>query len=129
MYEKLIRPRLLKFVVIGISNTLIGYIVFFIFYNFILIGAAFLSQCISYAAGILWSFNWNRKWTFSETKHRWSAFIPFVTVQVTLLFLSAFSLSVANHNLNWNINLIWLCVMAIITVINYNISKHLVFRV
>ncbi|MBN2284947.1 MAG: GtrA family protein [Tissierellales bacterium] len=129
MFEKLINPQLLKFIVVGISNTLISYIVFFGFYNFVLLGNAFLSQCISYAAGVLWSFNWNKKWTFSGKKHRWSVFIPFATVQVTLLFLSAFSISIANHNLNWNVNLIWLCVMVIITVINYNISKYLVFRV
>lgn len=128
MYKELLNYQLTKFIVVGITNTIISYCVFFIFYNFILAGSAFISQCISYAAGIFWSFTWNKSWTFSEKKHNWKTFIPFFIVQITLLLTSAFALSVAVQNLNWNVNFIWLCVMAIITIANFILSKFLVFK-
>ncbi|MBN1545628.1 MAG: GtrA family protein [Syntrophaceae bacterium] len=126
--EGLVNSQLLKFLIVGISNAIVSYTVFLVVYKFVLFGNAFVSQCLSYAAGILWSFNWNKNWTFSRTKHQWDVFIPFVMVQVMLLFLSAFSLSIAHEHLHWNINIIWVCVMAVITLMNFSATKYLVFK-
>ena len=127
--KKPLNNQLSKFIIVGLSNTIISYIVFFVFYNFILISNAFSSQGISYAAGIFWSFFWNRKWTFSEKNHSLKTFIPFFIVQITLLFISAFSMSYATQHLSWNVNYIWFFVMAIITIINFVLSKFIVFKV
>jgi len=129
MRNKSLHTQVAKFVVIGMSNAIISYIVFIFFYNKILPGDGFFSQCISYAAGILWSFTWNKKWTFSEKTHSWVAFSPFLILQLLLLLLSAFLLTFAKHNLDWNISLIWVCVMATITIMNFVLTKHLVFKV
>jgi len=127
--EKLLYTQLVKFIVVGVSNTVISYIVFYIFYNLFLDNNAFLSQCISYAAGIIWSFIWNRKWTFSEQKSHWVVVYPFIISQTILLFLSASMLEYATSNLDWNINLIWICVMLIITAINFIVMKFGIFKV
>ena len=126
--ERLVNFQLFKFIIVGISNAIVSYAVFFVVYGFVLFGDAFVSQCLSYAAGILWSFIWNKNWTFSRTRHGRDAFIPFVTVHVMLLFLSAVSLRIAHEHLNWNINIIWVCVMAVITLMNFGATKHLVFK-
>jgi putative flippase GtrA len=128
MHNKAFSLHLVKFVIIGASNTIISYIVFFILYNTVLAGDAFHSQCFSYSAGIIWSFIWNKRWTFSEKPNRWASFAPFLILQLTLLLISAFALDIAKGNLDWNINLIWVCVMTVSTIINFAITKYLVFR-
>ena len=128
MSDKLLHTQLSRFIIIGFSNTFIGYIVFIVTYNSFLAGNVFSSQCISYSVGILWSFVWNMKWTFSSKRHKWKLFLPFFFLQIALLFSSAFLLTVAKQNLNWNISLIWLCVMAIITIANFALLKFLVFK-
>lgn len=120
--------HLVKFLIIGASNTVISYTVFFVLYNTVLAGNAFYSQCLSYTAGVLWSFLWNKRWTFSENPNRWASFPSFMVLQLMLLLISAFALDAATGNLHWNITLIWMCVMAISTAINFVITKYLVFR-
>lgn len=129
MYDKFISYQITKFLVVGTSNTIISFVVFSVFYNFIIINNAFLSQCIGYTAGIVWSFVWNKGWTFSEKKHSWLAFLPFLIIQISLLLFSALSIDITSQTINWNINIIWLCVTLITTIINFSLSKYLVFRV
>jgi len=128
MRNKAFFIHLVKFIIIGASNTIISYIVFSILYNKLLAGDAFYSQCLSYTAGIIWSFIWNKRWTFSEKPNRWASFAPFLTLQLILLLISAFALDIAKGNLDWNINLIWGCVMAVSTAVNFVMTKYLVFR-
>lgn len=128
MFDNIIFTQLSKFVIIGISNAAISYVFFYILYNNVLAGNAFYSQCLSYAAGIVWSFIWNKKLTFSAKENSWSSFFSFLIFQLILLVASAFLLVIAKENLDWNINLIWICVMAIITIINFLFTKYLVFK-
>jgi putative flippase GtrA len=128
MLKKIFTPFLIKFIIVGFSNMIIGYIVFTVFYNSILTGLAFPSQCVSYGSGIFWSFFWNKNWTFSEKNKSWSAFFPFLVLQITLLILSATLISIAADNLSWDINIIWFLIMALITLINFTFSKYMVFR-
>lgn len=121
--------HLTKFLIVGLSNTLISYLFFIAFYKFILVSNAFLSQSISYAAGIAWSFYWNKNWTFSEKTHSLKVFIPFLTVQISLLFLSALLMYFATKSIIVDVNIIWITVMGLITMINFLCSKYLVFKI
>ncbi|MDO6444983.1 GtrA family protein [Colwellia sp. 1_MG-2023] len=128
MFDKDFVKQLTKFLIVGASNTALSYIVFFISYNYFLSKDAFYSQCLSYSAGIIWSFFWNNKWTFSKANKSWSAFYPFLILQLFLLLISAFLLDIAKAQLNLSINLIWLGVMVVITILNFFLTKHLVFK-
>jgi len=128
MENDLLYIQLSKFVIVGISNAIISYLVFIIAFNSSSIGNAFTSQAVSYSAGILWSFYWNAKWTFSSERKKSTLLISFFSLQITLLFLSSFMMGFAEKNLDWNITLIWFLVMGSITVINFGFSKILVFK-
>lgn len=117
-----------KFIIIGISNTIISYVTFVIMFDFVTTHSAFLSQCISYSAGIVWSFIWNKNWTF-ENKQQSNSFFKFIITQVSLLLLSALSLNYCVNIFTIDAKIIWVFVMAIITVINFLLSKFWVFRV
>lgn len=124
----MLHMQLSKFVVVGISNSIISYLVFIITFNSLLIGNAFASQAISYSAGILWSFFWNEKWTFSSERRKSILLISFFFLQITLLVLSSLMMGFAEKYLDCNITLMWFLVMGFITVINFILSKTLVFK-
>ena len=124
MFDK----RLLKFLVVGLSNTLISYVAFILLYSYILVHNAAASQALSYFLGILWSFIWNRKWTFGGDHHNVMTFVRFLISQFSMLLLSTAGLHFAVENFNVNVNISWFAVMAVITILNFSLSKNWVFR-
>jgi putative flippase GtrA len=124
----MIDKRLIKFLTVGLSNTLISYVAFIILYNYIIVHNAAASQSLSYFTGILWSFFWNKKWTFGGDAHNAMTFIRFLVLQFSMLLLSTGGLYLAVDELNFNVNISWFVVMAVITIINYVGSKNWVFR-
>lgn len=54
------------FLTVGASNTMIDFL-FFFFLTACFV-PSFLAQCLSYTAGMLNSYVWNRKWTFQVKK-------------------------------------------------------------
>jgi putative flippase GtrA len=130
--EKRIKPmiarQLFRFVLVGISNTIISFLTFYLVYHFVFVTETFLSQCISYATGIVWSFCLNRNWTFSDPRRAEKTFIRFLLVQLALMLLSSFVLETTARMVTWDINLVWCMVMAIITVMNFILTRLLVFN-
>lgn len=118
----------IRFIIVGLSNAIVSYITFFLLFNFIFVSSVFISQCIGYGTGIIWSFIWNKNWTFSENSRSWIVFFPFSLLQISLLLISALSMSILDSMLDININYIWFCVMSIITLINFITSKYIIFK-
>ncbi|SFE86169.1 Putative flippase GtrA (transmembrane translocase of bactoprenol-linked glucose) [Paenibacillus algorifonticola] len=54
----------MKFVVVGLMNTLIGYLLFFVCLQFFHLDYT-LSLVISHILGVFNSFIWNKRWTFN----------------------------------------------------------------
>ncbi|WP_371377841.1 GtrA family protein [Thalassotalea aquiviva] len=119
--------KLSKFFIVGLSNTLISYISFLFFFS--LLGLpVFISQLFSYSIGIGWSYAWNNAWTFkSQKKIRLTLFL-FIFCQILLMILSALLLHILNFYFQSYISLLWLTVMAFITVLNFTINKFWIFN-
>jgi putative flippase GtrA len=79
--------QLLKFVLIGASNTLIDLIVTFALNA--IFGVYYLAKIIGYACGIINSYIWNSRWTFREERRRDAReIVSFVAVNLITLGLS-----------------------------------------
>lgn len=128
MPDKRVAAQAGRFLLVGVSNTILSYVLFLFLYYSLLKGMTFWSQCISYAAGIIWSFAWNRKWTFSGVGNWKKQFPRFLIVQTLLLLISAFVLTAASRYFSWNINLLWAATMAFVTILNFILTKFLVFE-
>jgi putative flippase GtrA len=89
---------------------------------------SFFSQLLSYGTGAVWSFVWNRKYTF-ESFGSWSGqFIKFLLVQIALAGLSALMvwlLSEALFDVHPTVS--WFIVMTVITVLNFKLLRKYVF--
>ena len=79
--------QLLKFILIGASNTLLDLVVTFALNA--IFGIYYLAKIIGYACGILNSYIWNSRWTFREERRRDAReIITFIAVNLVTLGLS-----------------------------------------
>lgn len=85
---------ILRFCTVGVGNTLIDFLVFFILTS--LHVQYLLAQGISYLAGMINSYIWNRNWTFkAKEKANIQEMLRFLAINLaayvaTLLFLYVF---------------------------------------
>ena len=129
-------PRLLflnkpviRFLLVGISNTIVSYLVFLFGYHILFVGDTLLSQPLSYSIGIAWSYYWNRKWTFQSSAVAGREFFRFLIVQIALLLLST---GLIYYVVKWwhiNASISWIFVMIFITALNYLLTKRFVFKI
>ncbi len=79
--------QLIKFALIGVSNTLVDYGVTFALNA--LFGIFFLARIIGYVCGILNSYFWNTRWTFREERRRDAReIVSFLIVNLVTLGIS-----------------------------------------
>ena len=79
--------QLLKFVLIGVSNTLIDLLVTLVLNA--VFGIYYLAKIIGYACGIANSYFWNSRWTFREERRRDTReIVSFLVVNLITLGLS-----------------------------------------
>jgi putative flippase GtrA len=130
-FEKLCRSRVIRFMIVGLSNAAIGYGVFCIGVHLPIkfrykAGA---SQLVAYAIGIGWSFFWNRRWTFQRTKKPvLRQGMRFMLLQIGLALVSSALLSVAVDHYGLPPGPSWLVVLGAITVANFVLSRYWVFQ-
>ena len=79
--------QLLKFGLIGVSNTLLDLVVTFVLNA--IFGIYYLAKIIGYACGIANSYFWNSRWTFREERRRDAReIVRFIAVNLVTLGLS-----------------------------------------
>ncbi|MDO3412757.1 GtrA family protein [Saccharibacillus sp. CPCC 101409] len=115
--------RPIRFAIVGVSNTLVDFIVFFLLQG--LIGP--FAQAAGYAAGTANSYYWNRRWTFKTDQPRQKGELGrFLVVNLTVALLTSVLLALLNLFLP-----VWMS-KVLVTVpgmaLNYILSKVWVFR-
>jgi putative flippase GtrA len=79
--------QLLKFGLIGVSNTLLDLLVTFVLNA--IFGVYYLAKIVGYACGIANSYFWNSRWTFREERKRDAReIVTFIAVNLVTLGLS-----------------------------------------
>lgn len=73
----------LKFGIVGLSNTLISYLAFLLFFKIFSI-AYILSSICAYFTGLLNSYFWNLRWTFKK-RHSRDVLFKFIIVNIVSL--------------------------------------------
>jgi len=142
-----------KFIVVGFSNFIVSFVVFYFFYNYWKLSAIFysllgqagrnlenivlqagaasldatLANIVGYSAGIINSFTWNKLWTFEAKKKTAKQFGRFLVLNLFCLLLSSAFLFVFTDYLGWAYLPVWFITMGIITLVNFAVSKYWVF--
>ena len=126
----LVDEKFWRFILVGCSNFLVS---FFVFRLLLLTPVTFaakatVSQLVSYAAGMLWSFVLNRRLTLKSSDAALPQMTRFLGLQVVLALISAALIGVCVDVLALPAARSWLAVMTVITVVNFLISKSWVFK-
>ena len=116
-----------KFGAVGLLNTAVDLGIYFSLTRWILVDPV-LAKSISYSAGLLNSFFWNKSWTFRSTANTWTTIIPFILFNLSGLAINAgvmqLSLRVFNFPEIAALGMATACTLAW----NFATSKLLVFR-
>ena len=119
--------RFLKFGITGVGNTLVDFCVFTVL-SYIGV-SAYVSQVLSYSAGMLNSYVVNRSWTF---RSRGAFFGPqmrrFIAVNLSLLLLSLVVLRVGMGVFGLGKLPAKLCATALTVVLGFALNRLWVFR-
>jgi len=121
--------QVIRFGVVGILNTVVDWFVYFALTRWVgLASMPVLAKGISYGAGVINSYAWNKNWTFRARESGFQSMLPFfgvslialgVNAAVLELGLNTFSLGeLASLVLATGFTLLW----------NFLMSKFVVFR-
>lgn len=128
---RLFSSSFVRFGLVGVSNTGLGYAFFQLALHVLPAKAlpATSGWIAGYTVGTCWSFFWNRRWTFRSTAAPVAGqAVRFVTLQAVLGLLSAAAIGVSVDHFRLPATLTWLCVTVVITVVNFLLSRHWAFR-
>jgi len=119
-----------RFIIVGMSNAVIGFTLFRVCLAtpWDVPFKAALSQLVTYAVGITWSFWLNRRWTFKSQGSVAPQALRFTLLQVSLALLSSLAIGLAVDYGGYPATASWLVVMAGITLLNFFLSRLWAFR-
>jgi putative flippase GtrA len=87
-----------------------------------------VAQTTSYGAGLIWSFIWNRRYTFRSFGPLSMQFLRFLVIQLSLAGSSALMIWLIADIFHLQATLSWFVVMGPITVLNFYLSRTYVFN-
>jgi putative flippase GtrA len=125
LVRRLSEVSVVRFGIVGVSNTVIGYTVFRGAHR---VFPAAASQGLSYLVGMLWSYYWNRRWTFRSQSNVTAEAVRFFSLQIGFLLLSASLLGLLVDRLGQNPSLSWFGTAVLITLLNFTLSRFWAFR-
>ena len=117
--------KVVRFGVVGVSNAVISFAAFWSAHHLM---PAMGAQCVSYAVGMIWSYYWNRRWTFESQGQVASEAGRFFTLQIGFMLLSSGLLGLLVDRMHWPSGPTWLGVMVLITVLNFLASRFWAFK-
>jgi putative flippase GtrA len=123
--RKLSEVSVVRFGIVGVSNTVIGFAVFWSAHHLM---PAMGAQCLSYFVGMLWSYYWNRRWTFQSQGRVASEASRFFSSQIGFMLLSSGLLGLFVDRLHFPSGPTWLATMVLITVLNFVVSRFWSFK-
>lgn len=131
LFKKIQKNKsVIKFGVVGITNTLVDFIVFIVFMNIFGL-EELVSQTMSYACGVLNSFFMNRFWTFKNHKTNISLVNQlgkFIVSNSISLTISLVGLNLLNSIMGINVYISKTIVTLFLQVFNYTVYKFIVFK-
>ena len=114
-----------RFGVVGVSNAIVSFAAFWAAHHLM---PAMGAQCVSYIAGMVWSYYWNRRWTFQSEAKVSSEASRFFTLQIGFMVVSAGLLGLLVDRMHLPSGASWLAVMTLVTAANFLASRFWAFK-
>ena len=133
LIKKFFDKTFLKFIIVGVANTLFGTAVMFVFYN-VLHLSYWVSSASNYIFGSILSYFLNKYFTFKSRDNSLASVLRFA-VNISVCYLLAYGL--AKNAVRWVLsglsstlqdNIAMLVGMGLFVVLNYIGQRYIVFR-
>lgn len=123
------RGQFLRFALVGVTNTALTYVIFTTLVRVLgpWSGRAAVAQAIGYAAGVVWSYWLNSRWTFRAIDHPRRRFTRFVLVQAVLMATSAALIGWFVDHRGLPATPVWFAVTVVVTGGNFLVTRVWVF--
>lgn len=117
----------IKFLVVGMLNTIVGYGTFFIFYQ---VGGVHypFALFISHVIGVTHSFLWNSKWTFSSGKVTLIVVVKFCIIYIVTFLINLALLSFLVESIDLEVMYAQMISLIITTLISFLGHKYWSFK-
>jgi putative flippase GtrA len=115
----------LKFCIVGVLNTIIGYVLFILFLNWF---NYLISLTISYIITIIHSYFWNRFWTFKSSGRPLMEFLRFISVYIAVFGSNALTLFLLIDFFGFKPWMAQLFSLSIVTIISFTGHKYWSFH-
>ncbi|MFI3226604.1 MAG: GtrA family protein [Clostridia bacterium] len=130
---KFIDKKTIKFIIVGILNTIVGTSVMFISYNFL--GLTYwISSALNYIIGSIFSFFMNKYFTFSNSEKSLKQVVLFI-LNISLCYFMAYGISkplvsyvLSGFGTSIQENIAMLCGMCLFVALNYFGQRFIVFK-
>lgn len=117
----------IKFIIVGVLNTIVGFIVYAVYIHFI--QDNYLHALISsHVIGVMHSYLWNNKWTFQQKKYNTISVIKFISVYVITFFVNLFLLTLLVDTIGMNKLIAQAIALFLTTVVSFFGHKYWSFR-
>ena len=127
MIKTIFDKTFLRFVGVGVINTIIGYLVILFFFHIVGLTYSY-SYFISYIIGIIISFFLNRKLVFFSTKSKIKEFIKFLIAFAISYIVSYIGLYFIVENKLIDTNYAFFAGMVIYSTLFYLLNRFITFR-
>ena len=126
MFQKLMARQEIRFLFVGILNTIVGYGIyaFLVFFHMHYL----VANTISTILGVLHSYLWNRYFTFRSKEKAGTELIKFISVYLLSYVIGTCTLYLFNHYLHISPYLAGLINLVITTLISYFGHKNFSFK-
>jgi putative flippase GtrA len=125
LVRRLSELSMIRFGMVGVSNTAIGFVAFWSLSHVLSVTA---SQGIAYTLGMLWSYYWNRRWTFQSQGAVSGEAGRFFSLQIGFMLLSSALLGILVQHAHWPKWPSWVGVSVLITLLNFVASRYWAFK-
>ena len=133
LIKKFADKTFLRFVIVGVINTVFGTAIMFVFYN--VLGLSYwLSSASNYFFGSILSYFLNKYYTFQYKKRSWRVAARFV-VNISACYLIAYGLAkpliallMSGFSVSIQENAAMLCGMGLFVVLNYLGQRFFAFK-
>ena len=119
--------QIFKFIVVGISNTLLTALVIWLLFK-IFGFSVYFSNIIGYIAGLINSYLWNLKWTFSSNINSKNTLLKFIIVFIISYILQLCNLYILLQFTNIDPYICQLLSIGVYTSINFILNKFYTFK-
>lgn len=119
--------QFIKFIIIGVMNSLISFFTFIILTDLFLINDI-IANIISYAVGVINSFIFNKFWTFKSSLMSLKEALLFIVIFLISLSIQLVVYKISKEVFYIHKNISFLISMIVYTSINFTLNKFITFK-